>query len=1147
MNSILMSLYRYVLFGLVLLLIAGCGSKTATIGFNDSIQPILSEYCYHCHGSDGSSRKAQLRLDNRESATAKRGERPAAIVPGDAAASLLVQRIEHADIGERMPPPEAHKELNAAQIELLRRWIDEGAAYEPHWAFVTPKRPAVPELRSAGLAHPVDQFILEQLEKQQLKPAKTAIPQQLIRRVTLDLTGLLPTPEETAAFVADSSAQAYEKLVDRLLASPAFGEHRARYWLDYVRYGDTHGIHFDNYRTIWPYRDWVVNAFNQNISFDRFVTLQLAGDLLPVRSLDELLPTGYLRQSLTTFEGGAIPEELRVNVARDRMENFGAVFLGMTTGCAVCHDHKFDPTTQKDVYQLAAFLNNTTDAPWDFNAPDPSPALQIPPAERVAEFNALLAEKSSIQEKIRRRERQAPSQFAAWQARGGRPLAVSDGLLVRMPLDEGQGDTVKIHTPRGKEVVKTTGSPLVWQEQTLFWPAARLDQATQLALPQAGNFAANQAFSFSAWVFMPSRGTVTIDSGSLVSRMSSVCDDAQRAAFEAQDAAADESAQPSPDQFMRRCMGRGWEIYAEHLDDRGESEFQGVERQQTRLVVNLVGSPQQFISVAAEVSIYEFEWSHLALTYDGSGLAQGMQLAISGQPVVLKVLRDTLRAGDKIADIRTTAPLFLGRRAGGEPYQQITFQDVRLYDRVLAGAELARLPWEDPLARLLVKKPEPEMWNTDERYLVQQFYLNTVDRDARNLYLALQAQDAKFAAVTSVKPLPADLDLGQAPVEERLQWYIDNRHASLIAQEKSTPAYAYVLNRGQYASRKERVGPEVPHFLPPMAKDLPRNRLGLARWLASAEHPLFARVAVNRMWQELFGRGLVETANDFGVAGSRPSHPQLLDWLAVEFREKGWDVKQLYRLLVLSATYQQSNTVTPELLEKDPANLWLARGPRTRLDGEVIRDTALQVAGLLSVRRGGAPVKPYAPEGLWEEVAMPESNTLHYQQDDGEALYRRSMYTFWKRGSAPASFETFDAPSRETTCTRRNISNTPLQAFVTLNDPQFVEAARVLAQRVLTGAREGPAPVVSPAALDRARLEQLSTLTLARVPTVVEQRELTELLRRHRGHFTQHPSEAAQLLEVGEYPILDTQPKTELASWTLLASHFFNLDESLTK
>ena len=1085
------------------------------LSFNTHIQPILAENCYACHGIDAAARKAELRLDRFESATAKRKDGAPAIVPGKPEASPLLERITSKDEKKIMPPPESHKTLKPEEIAALRRWIAEGAGYEQHWSFIPPIRPAVPTVARAqakGVRNPIDAFVIARQAQNGLTPAAEADRRTLIRRVTLDLTGIVPTSADVEAFVADQSPEAYERVVDRLFASPRFGEHRARYWLDYVRYADTHGIHFDNYRAIWPYRDYVIGAFNTNKRFDTFVREQLAGDLLPARTLDQLAATGFVRCNPTTNEGGTITEEVYVNQTRDRVEAFGATFLGLTTGCAACHDHKFDPFSQKDHYGLAAFLGNTLEKPWDLNIAEPFPVLRLPKPEMKAAAEFVLGQKAGLQEKLEARRERSRELTAAWLAAGNRPKPVdATGLELRLRLDEAQGDVLKNSAPRAKVAeFKADTNPLVWGESTWFWPTMRMDILSRINLGDHGDVEAGDKFSAGGWLFLrakPGGGARTgTGNGSLLAKMG---DEKRRGgagwdiAQEALQIIVSLTPAPTPSTPTEMISEVAPPVAAPRAAKKGKAGSNP----------RAIGAApaQRGIQIATKLGQFtRDEWVHLFVTYDGSRKGTGVKIYLNGKLAETEVKLDAMGAKDSI---RTDAAMHLGRRDDYNPMRETRFQDVRFYKRALAPAEVARLSYEDVASEIVARQPDAAKWTTEEKFVVaDRFFLGEKDAETIALAAAVATHDQAFDALTK------------------------DGAATLIAIEKPTPAFADVLKRGDYFARLERVEPTVPHFMSDLPAGSPRNRRGLAEWLLAPTQPLMARVTVNRMWQEVFGRGLVESAGDFGIMGDRPSHPELLDWLAVEFRDGGWDVKTFYRLLVTSATYRQTAVATPEHLAKDASNKLLARGPRFRMDGEMLRDSALATAGLLVEKVGGPSVKPYQPEGIWEEVAMPGSTTRTYVPDKGEGLYRRSVYTFWKRASAPASLETFDATSREVVCSRRARTNTPLQAFITMNDPQWVEAARKLAERAMQAAPTTPQ-----------RLDFLARVTLARPLDARETAVLTKTAETFRAKFAASGDDAKAILAVGESPADPALAVNELAQWTLVASQFLNLDEFLTK
>jgi hypothetical protein len=1033
----------------------------APIKFNRHIRPILAENCLACHGPDPGARKAGMRLDIEEGLFGDRKKGGKAVVKGDPKASLMYQRITTTDEDDLMPPPDSHKKLTPEQKELVRRWIEQGAPYEAHWAFIPATRPAIPVLKDKQwLRNPIDAFVLARLEQAGLKPAPEADRRALIRRAALDLTGLPPSSEDVETFVNDKSADAYEKAVDRLLASPAYGEHRARYWLDAARYSDTHGLHFDNYREIWPYRDWVINAFNQNMPFDRFTVEQLAGDLLPSRTLEQQIATGFSRCLLTTNEGGTIPEENLVLYTRDMTETASRVWLGLTTGCAVCHDHKFDPITQKDFYSLAAFFNNSKLGALDGNIKETPPSIPVPSAEDRPKLEKIAADLTNVQKQLQERRAAVKPQHDKWLA-----SATADTMRAAIPLKD-----LKLHGPldEGKDQVarvavngQVRDLPLIagakWQAGYVAAKALQSGQAGGVEISDAGDFETDQPFTAAVWAKMPARST-----GAIVARMT---------------------------------IGgeyRGWDLFV----------------QGDRLVSHIVHhwDKNDAIKVVSEKPFDVKQWHHFAVTYDGSAKAAGVKLYVDGELQPLKVEKDGLKGS-----IKTSVPLKVGQRDKSEPLRNVLTQDLRLYGRSLSGDELKNLIGSTRLAPILAKAADKR---TDaEKNELFDWWLALNDQPTRELTAKRGSLESEQNAIKARSPV------------------------TLVMEEKPEPAKAYVLFRGDYDKRRDEVGADTPKSLPPLPKDAPRNRLGFAQWLLRPENPLTARVTVNRAWQELFGTGLVKTSEDFGIMGELPSHPELLDWLAVEFRESGWDLKRLYKLMVTSAAYRQAAIVTREKLDKDPDNRLISRGARFRLDGEVVRDHALAASGLLVRKIGGRSVRPYQPPGVWEAVAMPESNTKSYQVDSGEALYRRSVYTFWKRAAPPASMEILNAPSREFCTVRRERTNTPLQALVTMNDTQFVEAARVLAEVAIKaggGAFETRLDVVFRRVLSRpASPEEVGVAKSA----------YEDLL----GYYKGNAQDAKKLLSVGESKRDEGLDPAEHAAWTMVTNQIMNLDEALNK
>jgi len=1023
--------------------------------YNRDIRPILADNCFACHGPDSAARKADLRVDRRE-AVIEMG----ALTPGKPDESELLRRVLSSDPEEQMPPPATKKKLTPEQTETLRRWIEAGAEYEPHWSLIAPQRPELPSVQDAAwVRNPIDHFILAKLEASQLRPAPEADRRTLARRLSLDLIGLPPDPKLVEEFVNDASENAYEKLVDKLLESPQWGEHRARYWLDLARYADTHGIHFDNYREMWAYRDWVINAFNRNLPFDQFTIEQLAGDLLPNRTMDQQIASGFNRCNITTNEGGVIPEEYLVLYTRDRTETVGQVWLGMTVGCAVCHEHKFDPISQREFYEMAAFFNNTTQGAMDGNVKDTPPIVSVPSTADRPRFEALRAEIPAAKQAVEARRAAARGDFDQWLAAAKidelAAAVPTDTLHLHAPLSEGQGQLTNI-TLDEQPRETTLASSATWQAGPSGGSALQT-QGTAVELSDAGDFENDQPWTCAAWVKLPANDS----SGAICARM----DDQN--AF------------------------RGWDLW--------------VQRRQVGMhIIN--AWPDNAVKVVSQNQAPANEWVHVAVSYDGSRKASGLKVFYNGEEQPTNVEADKLTE-----TVRTNVPLKIGQRHTRDPISGAAMQDLRIYRRVLAQPEVAALSKASQFAAILAK-PAAERTEAEHDQLYN-WWLGTHDEQFRSL----------SAQATQLEKEQADLQARGTIAH--------------VMQEKSEPAAAFVLFRGEYDQRRDAVEPKTPAAFPPWKEGLPVNRLGFAQWLLQPEHPLTARVTVNRFWQQLFGVGLVRTSGDFGVAGQLPTHPQLLDWLAVEFRESGWDMKRFFKLMVMSATYRQAAVATPEKLDKDPDNRLLSRGPRFRMDAEMVRDYALAASGLLVTRLGGPSVKPYQPEGVWEAVAMIGSNTRDYRPDTGENLYRRSLYTFWKRSAPPASMEIFNAPSREFCTVQRERTNTPLQALTTLNDPQFIEAARALAERVL---KDGGDSVSQQA--------DFLMLRVAGRPLRDDERPIVEAsLNDLLAFYQAHPDEAARLLAVGESKRDESLDAPTHAAWTMLSNQLFNLDEVLSK
>ena len=1137
---------KMLLAGAILALTAGCHDRqaqtpvrmTQRVDFNEDVQPILAANCFSCHGPDPEMRKAGLRLDLGEAAFKKRPGHPDAIVPGHPEQSELIKRIESKDPHYLMPqnPQGEAKPMPAKDIAILKEWISEGAVYRPHWAFEKPARPALPEQtkNDPWVKNPIDAFVLAKMEKAGLRPAPEADKRTLIRRVTLDLTGLLPTPAEVNAFVKDTSPQAYEHLVDRLLARPTYGEARARYWMDYARYSDTYGLHYDNSRDIWPYRDYLIRSFSTNKPFDQFAMEQIAGDMLPAKNLDPLIASAYVRLGESSNEGGTIPEELKTNIARERAEAYGATFMGLTVGCAVCHDHKYDPTTQKDFYALTAFFNNMNEKPFNDDRPVWAPMGRIPTAQNTAAYDKVFAERSDLAQQLRTMRANERTLVEQWlKSRQNLPVSVpTDKLVLRLRLDEGGGEELKNSAPHAQTASFPIGKfKPQWGETTWLWPDFRMETPTRVMLGQTGNEEWNQAFSSGGWMMIRSAPNYNIGNGAtgaLISKMDTTkhyqgWDLSMELGQVCVDLVNQEPKEaPIPGDVKTKIVKALKEKFdyptpeylsAKDLAPNKPPAKPGKKPADKTPPKKDMTPPDTTPQFAIKVETLDplpidGKWKHVFFTYDGSGRAAGVHIYINGVPARTKIVYDTL----KQASIKTDVPMQLGwRYPDATPAQETRYQDVRLYERALTADEVKRLPFEDYAAELATKPTS--QWNDDQWHAVSEYYLTAVDKQAMEIQQRLDAMDAELDK------------LSQGGVLTMVSW------------DKHTIPYADVLSRGMYSARMERVEANTPHFLPPLPAGMPHDRLALAKWTVSPDNPLTARVTVNRMWNELFGTGIVETTEDFGIVGDRPSHAQLLDWLAVEFRESGWDMKHMYKLMVMSATYRQSGRSTPEEVKKDPKNLLLSHGPRFRMDAEMLRDIALQSGGLLVPKIGGPSVKPYQPANVWEQVGIGGSDTLNYVQEHGDDLYRRSMYTYWKRMAMMPDMDAFDAPMRDAACTRRQRTNTPLQALVTMNDVQWVEAARALAQRVIEQGGRQP----------EQRIKLMSDILLAHDPPPQMDTVLVSSLTQMEKHYDADPKAAEELLTVGEKKSDAGIPAPELAAWTMVASEMLNLDETLTK
>ena len=1066
MRMIFQSRHALYLSALSLLMTQSASQAADAVQFNRDIRPILADACFHCHGPDPGTRKASLRLDTEAGFFAPRGkdgkEESPTIVKGQPEKSPLYQRLITTEEDDVMPPRKEHKDLKPEQVAMVKKWIEAGAPWQPHWSFIKPERGQLPTVKNESwVRNPIDRFVLSKLEASNLSPAPEADRYTLARRLSLDMTGLPPEPEVVQAFVNDKSPDAYEKLVDQFMKSEHWGEHRGRYWLDAARYADTHGMHFDNYREMWPYRDWVINAFNSNQPFDQFTVEQIAGDLLPNRTESQLIATGFQRCNITTNEGGTIDEENLALYATDRVQTMGWVYMGLTTNCAQCHDHKFDPITQRDFYSLAAFFRNTTQPPKDGNVKDSTPSLIVPEAKDRPRWNALPTEIAAANEERTKRKGAAKKEFDAWLA-SAKPEAFdsdipTNGLVAHVPLNEGAGNEVNAvcGTPTR---FKSTGE-VAWKPEGKFGPAPVMKEGSTFDLGELGDFEKNQKFSFGAWINAGKNGVF----GSIMARMD------QKNGY------------------------RGWDLFQ---SDRSLAVH----------IIDKWSDNAMKVSTAKPV-LKPGQWQHVFVTYDGSSKPGGIKIYLDGEEQKLKVEANTLSAN---ASIKTSTPLRLGQRSESQYFDGGSIQDARIYSRKLEAAEVKKIAKIGPLQAYLAANADKR--TGPQKNALYDYYLTSRDTTYVSLNKKFEALEAERAAIKERSPV--------THIQEEVM---------------STKPMAYILMRGQYDKKGDQVEAAAPSFLQPLPKDAPRNRLGLAKWVVDPENPLTSRVTVNRFWQEVFGTGIVKTSEDFGIMGNPPTHPELLDWLAVEFRESGWDVKKFFKLLVTSATYRQASIITPDKLEKDRENKLLSRGPRFRMDGELIRDYALAASGTLSPKMGGPGTKPYQPEHIWDQVGI--GNTRNYVQDTGENLYRRTVYNFWKRMAPSPNMEIFNATAREVTCVRRDRTNTPLQALVTMNDPQFVEAARNLAQHALLNSGDDSMKI----------MDFIAWRVLARPLKDQEKTILQSSEKDLMTYYKANADEAKALLTVGESKADAKLDPASLAAWTMVCNQVMNLDEVLNK
>ena len=1042
--------YRCAALATLLALAAWAGPAAAApaagpVEFNRDVRPILSDKCFACHGLDAKARKADLRLDVEASATADR-KAGRAVAPGDLSKSLAWARINSPDADEVMPPPESHKTLSPLEKETIRRWIEQGARFQQHWSFEPIRVPPVPAASAGPVRNPIDAFVFSRLDAEGLKASPEADRATLIRRLAFALTGLPPTPAEVDRFTRDPSADAYEWMVDYYLASPRFGEEMARHWLDVARYGDTHGLHLDNERQMWAYRDYVIKSFNDNKPFHRFTVEQLAGDLLPdpgrpAPTKEQLVATGFNRCNVTTSEGGSIDAEWVFRNAVDRASTTMSTFLGLTGACAVCHDHKFDPISAKDFYSFYAFFHSAADPAMDGNALLTAPTTKLPAPEQEKRLAAI--EQQVAQKRKELDEKTATLAYTDPAALENRPAAEEREMVW---VDDNFLAGAKVNS---------TGHPINWVATV---PGGIPAYSGKRALLRTDKGLAQDFYE----------GGVTL----------TVPPEARLFAYVFID------PKDPPKSVMLQYNRADWN----HRAVWGDAEA---------IVWGKTGTPEKLpVGPVPEAG----KWVRLEVPAEKLGLAAGDQL----KGLALTQFGGTV-AWDKAGVI--------GRAdAAADPSRSLL-----AWRTTRAGKDTPGVP---PELNNLLKLGPANVTKPEDVQRLRDYYLQNVCADTK----------------AQLAPINGEIDkLGKQRTE------VENSiPATFIFTDLPTLRESFVMLRGQYDKPGEKVVPATPAFLPPLPKADPNaraTRLDLARWIVAPENPLTARVAVNRFWQQFFGTGLVKSSGDFGSQGTPPTHPELLDWLAGNFRDGGWDVKLLVRMMVTSAAFRQSAAPTPDLLNRDPDNRLYARGPRVRLSAEQLRDNVLFVSGLMNFEMGGKGVRPYQPPNIWEPVGFVGSNTQFYKQDTGDALYRRSVYTFLKRTAPPPFMSNFDAPSREQTCTYREKSNTPLQALQLMNDVQHFEAARALAQRMLTEGGATPAE----------RVAFAFKVVLSRGPDPTESEILAQQLAAHTARYTRDEEAAKKVIAHGESKPNGKLAPADLAAYTLVANTILNLDETLNR
>jgi len=1044
-----------------------------TLDFNQHVKPILSDKCYLCHGPDAGNIKAGLQLHTAEYAFAALPESPGdvAIKPGNLNKSEVFHRIISDGPNLVMPQPESHLTLSNYEKAVLIKWIEDGAEYKDHWAFIKPQVSTIPDVQNKDLiANPIDNFVLSNLERQGLSFSQKADKELLLRRASLDLTGLPPTIEEIDAFFADNSPNAFEKQIDRLLASKSYGEQRSLDWMDLSRYADTHGYSNDRYRDVSPWRDWVIDAFNKNMPYDTFITWQIAGDMLPNATKEQQLATTFNRLHPQNLEGGIIDEEFRSEYVSDRTSVMGQGFLGLTLECAKCHDHKYDPISQKNYYEMYSFFNNVNETgliPWDLATPVPNMLLPTADQEKFMGYmQQLLNEKeAAVQEIVNLEQKKSSDWISKEQYKEIQVKTPLGGVVAAFDFDTKK---LKNKIPlRQKNNIRmrqhfADNQPEIYKKSPNGY-GLYMDGDTWLELDKIGIYKRDEAFTIGIRVFIPE----DLENGVIFHKM----------------------------QGPELHSYRGY-----HLN---------IKNNKIEALLAHVW-PDNAIVTQSLHDVPKNKWIHLTMSYDGSSKAKGVSIYLDGKKMKTETIFDNLykdivfkNQSIGLYKGKTEPGLRIGAIWRGKGLKGGIVDDLSVYDRALSALEVLQICDKD-LAQKLLLKPYAKL-TQEELEMLSEYYIK-------------KKSDAFQKSLRELQKTRTQYVDGVEPIKE-----------IMVMKEMEKPRQAFILDRGQYDAPTDPVFPNTPQEIFPFPEDLPKNRIGLAKWITHKDNPLTARVTVNRYWQNIFGRGIVKTSEDFGNQGELPSHPELLDWLSIEFQKSAWDVKLLHKRILMSNTYQQSSVASKELMEIDNENRLLARGPSKRLSGEMLRDNALFSSGLLSTKIGGESVSPYQPPGLWRV------NGDTYVQGKGEELYRRSMYTIWKRTVPHPTLATFDAPTRDICTTRRQETNTPLQALVLLNDPTFVEAARVLGKKMTTYAN-----------LETAIKETFRKLTGRKIRPN-ELALLQQLRQEELRNFKTHPQKTEGWLSIGAYKISPTDNKPQVAANAVVASTIMNSDAFITK